>query len=328
MKAWLLDKLEGISQLRLADVPDPKPGQGEVVLKVELAGLNPADRYLAENQYPARPPLPHILGRDGVGTVIELGPGVGELKLGDRRLILRGEVGVTRAGTFAERVAVSVESLAPVPAGWTDEESAGASLVYLTAYQALTQWGELPPSVVLITGASGGVGVASTQLARALGHTVVVLSRSQAKREQLAALGASVTLDPEDQTWPKQLKEQLGGRKVDLAIDNIGGPLFPKVIDALADHGRVSVVGRLAGPVPQFNTASLFFRRARIGGVAVGAYTHAESRAAWSQIVKWMDKSGAKPLVDEIFGFEQLQDAFSHLKKGPMGKVLLRVVSK
>jgi NADPH2:quinone reductase len=325
MKAWLLDRMEGISHLRLAEIPDPHPAAGEAVLEIEYAALNPADRYLAEGQYPARPALPHVLGRDGVGTVVEVGPGINDFHIGDRRLILRGPVGVSRAGTFAQRVAVPVESLVEIPPGWSDAESAAAPLVYLTAYQALNQWGALPPSVVLITGASGGVGVASTQLASAMGHTVVALSRSADKRERLGELGAKVTLDPEDVAWPTQFKEQLGGRKVDLAIDNIGGSLFSKVIDTLGNQGKVSVVGRLAGPVPQFNTASLFFRRARIGGVHVGSYTSQESRAAWAEIVLMMNRAGAKPLIDMVFAFEQLQDAFEQLKRGPMGKVLLRV---
>lgn len=327
MKAWLLDRMEGISHLRLAEIADPHPAAGEVVLNVDFAALNPADRYLAEGQYPARPPLPHILGRDGVGTVGEVGPSVTGLKPGDRRAILRGEVGVSRAGTFAQRAIVPVESLVEVPIGWSDEEAGAAPLVYLTAYQALTQWGDLPPSVVLITGASGGVGVASTQLASLMGHTVVALSRSQPKREQLRQLGAAITLDPHDKAWPAQLKEQLGGRRVDLAIDNIGGALFSQVIDTLGNHGKVSVVGRLAGPVPQFNTASLFFRRARIGGVAVGSYSSSESRAAWTQIVAILQKGGAKPLVDRVFEFEQLPQAFARLEQGPMGKVLVRVNS-
>jgi NADPH:quinone reductase len=325
MKAWLLDGMEGIAHLRLAEVPDPHPGAGEVVLNIDFAALNPADRYLAEGQYPARPPLPHILGRDGAGTVLELGPGVTGLNTGDRRAVLRGEVGVSRAGTFAQRAIVPVESLVEIPAGWLEQEAGAAPLVYLTAYQALTQWGELPPSVVLVTGASGGVGVASTQLASLMGHTVVALSRSDEKRQRLREIGAAIALDPEAGDWPVQLKEQLAGRRVDLAIDNIGGPLFSQVIDTLGNHGRVSVVGRLAGPVPQFNTASLLFRRARIGGVAVGSYSNPESHAAWGQIVAILQKGGAKPLIDHVFQFDQLPQAFARLQQGPMGKVLVRV---
>ena len=326
MKAWLLDSLSGIDHLRLADVPDPKPAAGEVLLDVTFAALNPADRYLAEGQYPARPALPHILGRDGVGVVREVGPGVSGFQPGDSYAILRGEVGISRPGSFAQQVAVPVESLIPIPPGWSLEQASCATLVYLTAYQALTQWGELPPSVVLVTGASGGVGVASIQLGSAMGHTVIGLSRDPMKREELKKLGAAAAFDPHDNQWRQQVKDFLKGKRVDLAIDNIGGSLFNELLDTLGEGGKVSVVGRLAGPVPQFNTASLFFRRLRIGGVAVGTYTNTESRAAWRQVLAALDQRGAKPLIDRVFPFDQLPAAFVRLAKGPMGKVLMKGV--
>jgi NADPH2:quinone reductase len=233
-----------------------------------------------------------------------------------------------RAGTFAERTAVPVESLVKPPAGWSDEESAGAALVYLTAYQALTQWnqagGDLPPSLVLITGASGGVGVACVQLAKAMGHTVVGLSRNAEKSQKLRQLGADAVFDPQDPTWRKKMLTETNGRRVDLAIDNIGGPLLCQVVESLGYGGRVSCVGRLAGPVPEFNTASLFFRRAKLGGVHVGSYTAAESGSVWQAVVDILDKAGGKPLVDSVHPFEALPAAFQRLKSGPMGKVLLR----
>jgi NADPH:quinone reductase len=326
MKAWLLDELKGLAGLRMADVPEPTAGEGEVVIEVRYAGLNPADRYLSEGQYPAKPALPHILGRDGIGTVMQLGPGVKDVKPGDLRAILRGEVGVSRAGTFAQRVAVPVQNLVEVPANWSEEEAAGATLVYLTAYQALTCWGPLPaPSVVLVTGASGGVGVAATQLAVALGHRVLALSRSPEKSQRLRELGAEATFDPGDTRWRHAVKAAIEPRRVDLAIDNIGGELLSQVIETLGDYGKVSLVGRLAGPVPNFNTAALFFRRIRLGGVAVGAYTNAESRAAWQDVLALLARKGARPLVDKIFPFNQLPAAFERLARGPMGKVLVAV---
>jgi NADPH:quinone reductase len=324
MNAWLLKQTGGLDQLSLTQTPDPTPAPGEAVLSVELAALNPADRYLAEGQYPARPTLPHILGRDGIGTIISLGPGVTQFKIGDRVLVLRSEIGVNRPGTFAQKVAVPVESLAPIPPGWTDEEAAGAALVYLTAYQALTLWGNLPPSLVLVTGASGGVGVATLHLASAMGHTLIALSRSESKREKLKHLGASTVLDPTDPTWRKQLND----RKVDLVIDNIGGPLFNDLLAAMAMHGKISAVGRLAGPVPQFNTASLFFRLIKIGGVHVGAYTPPQSQQAWSQIVSTLSRTNTRPIIDSVFDFTNLQEAFAKLAEGPMGKVLLSVAPK
>src|SRR5438067_2540442 len=102
MRAWLLTSFNGLAALRLGDLPEPHLGAGEVLFDVEYAALNPADRYLAEGQYPARPPLPHILGRDAIGVVQEVGPGVQGLRHGDRKVVLRGEVGVSRHGTFAE----------------------------------------------------------------------------------------------------------------------------------------------------------------------------------------------------------------------------------
>jgi NADPH2:quinone reductase len=121
------------------------------------------------------------------------------------------------------------------------------------------------------------------------------------------------------------LKEQLKPLGVDLAIDNIGGDLFPRVIDTLAMQGRVSVVGQLAGPVPKFATATLFFRRLRVGGVAVGTYTPAESQAAWKALLAVLEGAKAKPIVDSVFPMERLQEAFARLKQGPMGKVLVQV---
>jgi NADPH:quinone reductase len=326
MKAWLIDGLSGIGKLRLADHPDPVPQEGEVVLEVHYAALNPADSYLAEGQYPAKPPMPHILGRDGIGTVVQMGTGVNGVRVGERRVILRGDVGVNRAGTFAQRVAVPVASLADVPAEWSEQEGAGATLVYLTAYQALTMWGPLPDAaVVLVTGASGGVGVATVQLAAAMGCRVIALSRSAEKSERLRALGAAATFSPEDGRWRHAVKALFAPRRVDLAVDSIGGKLLPEVIDTLAELGKISLVGRLAGPVPNFNTASLFFRRLRMGGVAVGACTAAESQANWQQALALLARTGARPQVDQVFAFEQLPKAFERLAQGPMGKVVLAV---
>src|ERR1700761_9162889 len=128
MKAWLLEQIGSLDHMRLGETASPVAGAGEVLLKVQFAALNPADRYLAEGQYPAKPAFPHILGRDAIGTIVEIGGGVTNWKIGDRAIVRRNEVGVNRPGTLAEKVAVSAESLAVAPAGWTAEQSAGAAL--------------------------------------------------------------------------------------------------------------------------------------------------------------------------------------------------------
>jgi len=325
MKAWLLESQGGLSKLTLGDAADPLPKKGEVVLRVRFAALNPADRYIAEGQYPAKPAFPHILGREGMGIVDTVGDGVTMFKPGDKAVLVRSEIGINLPGTFAEKVAIPVESLVPPEKDWSDEESAGSTLVYLTALQALTMWGELAPSAVLVTGASGGVGGACIHLGKALGHTVVGLSRDPQKSKRLLAEGADFMFDPGDKEWRKKSREALGGKKVDLAVDNIGGSLFNDVVDSLGYAGKVSCVGRLAGVVPQFNTAALFFRRIRIGGVMVGDCTPKQSRDDWQKVTTLLKQTGKRPLVDSVYPFEKLIDAFEHLAKGPMGKVLLKV---
>lgn len=325
MRAWTIPDQRGLDGLRLESLPDPEPGPGEVVLRVHLAALNPADRYLAEALYPARPRFPHVLGRDGVGEVVAVGEGVAGWREGDTALVLRGQTGVDRPGTLAELVAVDAASLAAVPRGWSTEEAAGAALVYLTAHQAIRQWDIAPPTVVLVSGASGGVGVATVQLASALGHVVIGLSRSPAKRERILEQGASLVLDPRSASWKSDVKGAIAPRRVGLVVDTVGGSLFPELLDTLGFGGRMSVVGMLAGPVPSFNTASLLFRRLRIGGVAVGSDPPGEQRAAWNESVALLERSGRRPQVDSRWPFEQVPAAFARLAEGPLGKVLVTI---
>src|ERR1700680_2967945 len=117
MRAWLMDSYEGVEKLRLGEVAHPQAGPGEVLLRIRFAALNPADAFLAQAMYPAKPPLPHILGRDGVGDVLALGPGVDHVRVGDTVGILRCDVGVATWGTLAEKTVVSAARVAPVGAG-------------------------------------------------------------------------------------------------------------------------------------------------------------------------------------------------------------------
>ena len=330
MRAWLMDSYEGIENLHLGEVEDPQPNRGEVLLAVGFAALNPADAFLAQAQYPAKPSLPHILGRDASGVVRAVHPSVKNVRVGDSMGILTCSVGAEVWGTLAEQVLVPEANLVPIPPGWSAEEMAGAPLVFLTAWQALTQWIEPPAppperSVLLVTGASGGVGVASVLLGKSMGLTVVALSRSAEKSARLKALGADVVLDPSDPQLRKSLNAAIAPKKVDLVIDSIGGPLFDQLVSILGYRGRISVVGRSAGAVPNFNTASLLFRRARIGGVAVADYTPEAEQTAWEEIVRRLASIGKRPVVDSIFPFEDVKPAFARLQEGPMGKVVVRI---
>ena len=330
MRAWLMKSFDGTEKLELGEVPDPQPGAGQVLLQMKFAALNPADAFLARGMYPAKPKLPHILGRDGVGEVIALGPGVQKPRLGETVGILRCDVGVETWGTLAEKTAAPADSVAPVPDGWSLEEMAGAPLAFLTAWQALTQWSEPPAperagSVLLVTGASGGVGIASILLGKSMGLTVIALSRSAEKGAKLKELGADFVFDPAHPDLKDAVGAALSPKKVDLAVDNIGGPLFNQIIAMLGYRGRISVVGRSAGPVPEFNTASLFFRRNRIGGVAVSDYTREAALGAWNEIVDRLRQMGKRPVIDRVLPFEEVRQSFARLAQGPLGKVVVRV---
>lgn len=327
-----MESYDGVEKLRLGEVPDPKPGPAEVLLKVHYAALNPADAFLAQGRYPAKPALPHILGRDGVGEVEVLGSHVEDVCVGETFGILRCETGVESPGTLAEKVLVPTESLVRIPAGWSLEEMAGAPLVFLTAWQALTQWSDPPASppkrsVLLVTGASGGVGVASVLLGKSMDLIVVALSRSAKKRARLKTLGANFVFDPADSNLTKTLTGAIRPKKVDLAIDSVGGELLPQVVALLGQNGRISVVGRSGGTVPEFNSATLLFRRIRIGGVSVGDYTAQAAHAAWKEIINRLNTIGQRPQVDTIVPFEDVKMGFMRLAQGPMGKVLVRVAN-
>jgi NADPH2:quinone reductase len=332
MRAWFMDSFDGVEKLRLGETPDPEAGPGQVLLRVRFAALNPADAFLAQALYPAKPALPHILGRDGVGEVVGVGAGVSNVKPGDTVGILRCDCGVEKWGTLAEKVIVSASSVAPPPAGWSLEQTAGAPLVYLTAWQALTQWSDpsAPPppgSVLLVTGASGGVGTASVQLGKSMGLTVVALSRSAEKGAKLRALGADHVFDPGDPNLRKAVMAAIAPKKVDIVVDNVGAALFNQVLAMLGYGGRISVVGRSGGEVPNFNTAALFFKRNRIGGVAVSDFTAEQAQAAWKEITGRLNAMGQRPVVDHVFSFDEVKQAFARLAEGPMGKVLVRVIS-
>ena len=332
MRAWLMDAFNGVEQLRPAEVPDPQPSSGELLVKVRFAALNPADAFLAQGLYPAKPPLPHVLGRDGVGDVVKVGPGVSNLHVGETVGILRCDAGVKSWGTLAEQVVVPAESVTPVPPKWSHEEMAGAPLVFLTAWQAMTQWNDPPcppqaESVLLVTGSSGGVGVASVLLGKSMNLTVVALSRSAEKRERLKTLGADFVFDPNDANLVNAVKAAISPKRVGLAVDSVGGKLLPQVVAMLGRGGRVSIVGRSGGIVPEFNPAMLLFNRIRIGGVLVGDYTAQESQAAWKEIIRRLDETGQRPQVDSIVAFEDVKMGFVRLAEGPMGKVLVRIAN-
>jgi len=323
MKSWRFHEFGKIENLKLEEIPVPVPADDEALIKLEYAALNPADKFLVMGQYPRPGKPPFAVGRDGCGT-IEVAAKNGKFKKGDRVIILRSEIGVSREGTLAQYVTVPEESLAPLPEGWKPEEGAAGPLVQLTAWQALVDEGGCEPGkTVLVTGASGGVGTAAVLQAKALGAQVVALSRSEGKREKLRAMGADYVYDTNDPDLVRKVQEDLEGGRCDIVVENLAGPFLQKSINLTGYKGRICVMGLLAGLKSDIIIGTFMFKRIHIIGIAVGDYTPAEAQSAWNKIVETLKKTKQRPLVDRIFPIEQVQEAFEHLSKGPMGKVVI-----
>lgn len=325
MRAWRFHSFDGLKAMTLDETPVPEPAAGEALVRVAYAALNPADNFLMQGKYPRPGKPPYSVGRDGCGVVEAVGEGC-SIATGAQVIVLRSDVGVSRPGTLAEYVCVPEASLAPLPAGWSAQEGAAGPLVHLTAWQALVDRGGLQAGqTVLINGASGGVGSAAIVQAKALGAKVVALSGSKLKWPTLTGLGADVIVDSRAEDCEKQVKEALGGGRVDLVIENLGGRYLQQSVNLVGVNGRICVIGLLAGFTSEIVLGHLIFKCVSIHGLNVGAYTPPESQAAWAKIVALLDKAGQRPLIDSSFPFEQCHEAFARLAEGPVGKVVLAV---
>ena len=327
MKAWRFAEFGRIENLILGDWPDPEIGEGEVLIRLKFAALNPADRLSVEGRYPGVGPLPLSVGRDGAGILERVGPN-SAFRVGDAVVILRSEIGISRQGTLAERVAVPERSVAPLPAGWTFEEGAAAPLVYLTAWKALVSQGGLTAGqTVLVDGATGGVGIAAIQLASSLGARAVALTRDGSKHASLLSLGAGAVVDSALDGLEDRVRKALDGGGVDIAVENLGGGYIRANLALANPGGRIMVIGLLAGRMAQIDMGALLFKQARIEGVHVGQFAPSEAQAAWINIVETLDRCKARPLVDRVFPMAGVQEAFARLSGGHMGKVLIGVAA-
>lgn len=324
MRAWRFHEFGDICNLKLEEAPMPEPAADEALVKLTHAALNPADRFMVMGQYPRPAPRPFSVGRDGCGVVVS-SKGA-RFKKGDTVIVLRSEIGVSRTGTLAEYVAVPEASLTPLPSGWSPAEGAAGPLVHLTAWQALVDNGQLKAGqTVLITGTSGGVGTAALVLAKALGARVVAMSRSEEKRAALRDLGADVVVDSNPETFEADVKAGLNGGRVDLVIENLGGPWLDRCINLCGADGKIMVIGLLAGLTSEITLGLLIFKRIRIQGMNVGSYDPEGSQRAWQGVLGALAKRESKPLVDKVFPFIAVQEAFAYLQTGPLGKVVVEI---
>jgi len=328
MRAWRFHEFGPIENLVLEEVDTPVPGAGEALVRVHYAALNPADRFMVAGKYPRPAPRPFSVGRDCSGTIEQAVPG-GRFQVGDKVILLTSDVGVSRTGTLAEYVAIPEASLAPLPTGWTMQQGAAGPLVNLTAWRGLSVLGQLKPGqTVLITGASGGVGSAAVVLAKSLGARVVAQTRSEEKAERLLALGADAIVGADLATFAGEVKTALNGGRVDLVIENLGGPWLQQCVNVCGTGGKIMVIGLLTGFTAEVTLGLLIFKQITIRGMNVGEESPEEAQESWAQIVASLQRTSHRPLVDSVYPMADTQAAFARLQEGPLGKVLIDMAAQ
>lgn len=325
MKAYLTEPPGGRAACHIADVPLLEGRADQALVSLRSVGLNPADAFQIDGRYPGGPKPPFIAGRDASGIVVK-GDAGGRWQPGDAVVLLQSSTTDLRNGTLCEQQWLAAENLAKLPAGWSLHEGAAASLVYLTAWKALNWPVALKPKqVVLVTGASGGVGLASVHLAAGLGATVVALSRSETKRQRLLEHGAHFVFAPDDAELKEKIAAATGRQGVDVVVENVGGPMLTLAVRLLAVHGRVGVVGVLAGVEAILPIPSFMFKRASLNGILISDDTPPQTQAAWGKIVDILHQTGRRPVIDRVFPFAETSAAFEHLRGDIFGKVVVEI---
>lgn len=337
MKAWTIGGQTGIAALTPASCPDPVPGPGEVVLRIILASLNHRDLMLVEGRYgPARPPE-RIPLSEGVGRIASLGPGVEGFAPGDRVVLAHlshwqdgafspvffgYDLGITHDGWLAEYIRVPAAALILVPDSLSDCQAATLASGALTAWNAVVEIGRVKAADLVLTMGTGGVSMHALQIAKAHGARVAITSSSDAKLERARALGADITINyrthPE---WAARLLALTDGAGASVLLE-LGGPAtLPQSIAAMAPEGRIVMIGQLAGRSTQpLDYGPIIRGNLTLSGIAEG------SRAMLQRLIRAVDTNAIHPAIDRCFPFEEVREAFTHLKAAAhVGKVLIEV---
>jgi NADPH:quinone reductase-like Zn-dependent oxidoreductase len=332
----------GFERLGYVEVPEPRPAEGEVRVRLRAAAFNRLDRFTLEGIPGVAVERPHVLGSDGAGVVDRLGDGVADPAPGTRVLLnpglwdgtcdacRRGDealcrtyriVGEHTQGTATVFACVPRRNVHPLPDRLSFEQGAAAPLVFQTAWRALRSVAAIRAGErVAIVGAGGGVSPAAVQVARLLGASVTVASRSPAKEDAVRRLGAEgfVTFD-EAHPLDRVLWEASGKRGFDVIFDPVGAPTLPRSLRALARGGRLIVIGATAGPMAELDLRTLFWRQVSIrGSTMAGA-------AEFNEVLEKLGSGELRPVVDGVFDHDAGPAAFRRLDAPDLfGKVVLR----
>jgi zinc-binding alcohol dehydrogenase/oxidoreductase len=319
MKAVRIHEDGGPEVLRYEDVPDPLPGDGEVLVELRAASLNHLDLWLRQGLPSV--PKPRILGADGAGVIA----GTGERVVINPGLAHEGGVhvlGEHRDGTHAELVAVPRSAVHPIPAGLSFEEAAAFPLVFETAYRMLVTKAALQPGEwVLIWGIGSGVATAALAIAKALGANAVVTSSSEAKLARARELGADATVDHGTEDVPARVRELSGGG-AHVVVEHVGEATWARSLASARTGGRIVVCGATSGPNPPAALHRIWWRELEIYGSTMG--TPADFKGAYDLIAA----GKARPVIDSVFPLAEARAAHERMERGDqLGKIVLRIPS-
>jgi NADPH2:quinone reductase len=330
MKAAFFTEFGPPDKISYGDLPNPKPGPSQYLVKVAGADVNPIDTYIRSGMIKMNLPMPYIIGCSLAGTIAEAGPKAKRFKAGDR--VWGSNQGLLgRQGTSAEFAVVDEQWLYPTPNGVSDEEVAAIALVGITAHLGLMRHPRLGAwEVLFVNGGSGGVGSAVVQIAKAIGAQVITTAGSDEKVARCKKLGADVAINYKTEDVDAAIKKA-APNGVNLWWETLREPDFDRAINALQPRGRMIVMaGRDARP--QFPVGPFYVKGCSLHGFAMFNASADEQRAAAMDISRWMSEGKLRANIDRVLSLSEaaeahrLQEESTIGKKGTLaGKIVLKI---
>src|SRR5499427_6818295 len=318
MKAILVREFGGPDVLKLEEVPTPKPAAGEVLARIHAAGVNPYDTYMRAGTYARKPPLPYTPGSDGAGVVEAVCEGVKKVKRGDRVYTTQ-----TLSGAYAEYALALEHQVHPLPGKISFGQGAGVWVPYGTAYHALFHSAKAHASeTVLVHGASGGVGSASVQMARAMGLTVFGTAGTQKGLDLVKREGAYQVFDHSKAGYQEEILKATGGRGVDIILEMLANVNLATDLKLLAINGKVIIIGN-RGEIT-VNPRDLMLRRASARGFTLWAITPEEEADIHAGLIAGLENGTLRPVVGKELPLAEAARAHKEvLEPGASGKIVL-----
>ena len=318
MKAIRVHEFGGPEVLKLEDVATPKPSGGEVLVRIHAAGVNPYDTYMRAGTYALKPTIPYTPGSDGAGTVEAVGEGVKKVRRGDRVY-----TGRTLTGAYAEYALALEEQAHPLPANIDFKQGAGIWVPYGTAYHALHHSAKAHASeTALVHGASGGVGIAALQIARAMGLKVLGTAGTPRGLESAKREGAHQVFDHRKPGYQEEILQTTGNRGVDIILEMLANVNLSYDTKLLANNGRVIVIGS-RGEVT-INPRELMGRRASIRAFTLWGITPEEEADIHAGLFAGLENGTLRPIVGKELPLAEAARAHKEiLEPGSAGKIVL-----